>query len=277
MRDSVSQPAPLRAAHELSIRVVLFTLVLGAAAGFSATVSFAAEENNVPSAGSSDVDAIVEIVVTARKRSENLRDIPASITVISAATLEDAHVTQLDDLNSLVTNLNVVEAHDNTPDVTLRGVGGKIADCVLLFAYGFDSAFPVDVWVERALQTLYFPKRRAREKKLRHFAATHACHQRVDGQHDKKIHGGADEHEGQRGVDEIADRVVRSFQHAFDIDQLEEDHQPNRQDGVVGGPHVGDVVIHLVRHEPKLLKDQPLGDFDRSLMAALRSGGVSGR
>ena len=55
----------------------------------------------------------------------------------------------------------------------LRGVGGKIADCVLLFAYGFDSAFPVDVWVERALQTLYFPKRRANEKKLRRFAATH--------------------------------------------------------------------------------------------------------
>jgi N-glycosylase/DNA lyase len=55
----------------------------------------------------------------------------------------------------------------------LRGVGGKIADCVLLFAYGFDSAFPVDVWVERALQRLYFPRRRASEKRLRHFAATH--------------------------------------------------------------------------------------------------------
>ena len=57
--------------------------------------------------------------------------------------------------------------------MALRGVGGKIADCVLLFAYGFDSAFPVDVWVERALQTLYFPKRRVSEKKLKHFAATH--------------------------------------------------------------------------------------------------------
>ena len=55
----------------------------------------------------------------------------------------------------------------------LRGVGGKIADCVLLFAYGFDSAFPVDVWVERALQQLYFPRRRASEKRLRKFAATH--------------------------------------------------------------------------------------------------------
>jgi N-glycosylase/DNA lyase len=55
----------------------------------------------------------------------------------------------------------------------LRGVGGKIADCVLLFAYGFDSAFPVDVWIERALQQLYFPRRRSTEKRLRHFAATH--------------------------------------------------------------------------------------------------------
>jgi len=54
----------------------------------------------------------------------------------------------------------------------LRGVGGKIADCVLLFAYGFDSAFPVDVWVERALRQLYFP-RRPTEKRLREFASRH--------------------------------------------------------------------------------------------------------
>jgi len=57
--------------------------------------------------------------------------------------------------------------------MNLRGVGGKIADCVLLFAYGFDGAFPVDVWVERALRQLYFPRRRVGDKRLRHFAATH--------------------------------------------------------------------------------------------------------
>lgn len=55
----------------------------------------------------------------------------------------------------------------------LRGVGGKIADCVLLFAYGFNAAFPVDVWIKKALQELYFPRRRAPEKRLQHFAATH--------------------------------------------------------------------------------------------------------
>jgi N-glycosylase/DNA lyase len=55
----------------------------------------------------------------------------------------------------------------------LRGVGIKIADCVLLFAYGFHTAFPVDVWIKKALQGLYFPRRRASEKRLLHFASTH--------------------------------------------------------------------------------------------------------
>jgi len=54
-----------------------------------------------------------------------------------------------------------------------HGVGRKIADCVLLFSLGFDEAFPIDVWVERALQQLYFPKRRVKRARLEQFAATH--------------------------------------------------------------------------------------------------------
>ncbi len=34
----------------------------------------------------------------------------------------------------------------------LHGVGEKIANCVLLFSCGHDEAFPVDVWMKRALQ-----------------------------------------------------------------------------------------------------------------------------
>ena len=57
--------------------------------------------------------------------------------------------------------------------IRLPGVGQKIADCVLLFAYGFQDAFPVDVWVMKALRELYFPKRRPNARKLREFADTH--------------------------------------------------------------------------------------------------------
>lgn len=55
----------------------------------------------------------------------------------------------------------------------LHGVGRKIADCVLLFAYGKQDAFPVDVWVRRALTELYFPRRRPSAKRLERFANTH--------------------------------------------------------------------------------------------------------
>jgi len=55
----------------------------------------------------------------------------------------------------------------------LSGVGPKIADCVLLFAYGRQDAFPRDVWVNRALRELYFPRRRPTPARLCEFARTH--------------------------------------------------------------------------------------------------------
>ncbi len=56
---------------------------------------------------------------------------------------------------------------------SLRGVGPKIANCVLLFAYDFPGAFPVDVWVLRALRELYFPRRRPSTARLERFVMTH--------------------------------------------------------------------------------------------------------
>jgi N-glycosylase/DNA lyase len=55
----------------------------------------------------------------------------------------------------------------------LPGVGAKITDCVLLFAGGFDTAFPVDVWVMKALRQLYFPRRRVKPVRLRRFIDSH--------------------------------------------------------------------------------------------------------
>lgn len=53
------------------------------------------------------------------------------------------------------------------------GVGEKIADCVLLFAYGFPTAFPVDVWVRRVLVDYYFRGRSVKEPRLRRFIEQH--------------------------------------------------------------------------------------------------------
>jgi len=42
----------------------------------------------------------------------------------------------------------------------LAGVGAKVANCVMLFAYERLSAFPIDVWIERVLREKYFPRTR---------------------------------------------------------------------------------------------------------------------
>lgn len=57
--------------------------------------------------------------------------------------------------------------------VALHGVGRKIADCVLLFAYGRQDAFPADVWILKVLRHLYFPRRAPSPRRLLRFVETH--------------------------------------------------------------------------------------------------------
>jgi N-glycosylase/DNA lyase len=55
----------------------------------------------------------------------------------------------------------------------LPGVGRKIADCVLLFGYGFPQAFPIDVWVMKGLREMYFRGRKVKLRRLMKFSETH--------------------------------------------------------------------------------------------------------
>lgn len=40
--------------------------------------------------------------------------------------------------------------------IDLPGVGPKIADCITLFAFNKKDSFPVDVWIKRVMEYLYF-------------------------------------------------------------------------------------------------------------------------
>ncbi len=40
--------------------------------------------------------------------------------------------------------------------MSIKGVGEKVANCVLLFGLSFTSAFPVDVWMKRIMEEMYF-------------------------------------------------------------------------------------------------------------------------
>ena len=52
------------------------------------------------------------------------------------------------------------------------GVGDKVADCVALFGFEKYAAFPIDVWIERAMR-YYFRHRKATRKRLHDYARRH--------------------------------------------------------------------------------------------------------
>ncbi len=46
----------------------------------------------------------------------------------------------------------------------VKGIGEKVANCILLFGLGYRNAFPVDVWIKRIMEYVYFGKDTSPEK-----------------------------------------------------------------------------------------------------------------
>jgi N-glycosylase/DNA lyase len=71
-----------------------------------------------------------------------------------------------------IATLPTAEAREHL--IRIRGVGEKVANCILLFAYGRAEVFPIDVWVDRVLRRLYFNgSQRIKHERLRAFADSH--------------------------------------------------------------------------------------------------------
>lgn len=73
---------------------------------------------------------------------------------------QDFSLSSLSDLESL----EVLK----TKLLALPGVGPKVLDCILLFGYGVEETFPVDVWVKRLMETLYLQAPVSNKKILEH-------------------------------------------------------------------------------------------------------------
>jgi len=52
----------------------------------------------------------------------------------------------------------------------LPGVGPKVADCVLLFAFQHNNAFPIDTWIKKGMQELYFNNKETSLKQIQEFS-----------------------------------------------------------------------------------------------------------
>jgi iron complex outermembrane receptor protein len=112
---------------QLSRSSRLFDLLLASAASVAmltavpAVAQSASADQPTASAG-----GLEEIVVTARKRSEDIQKTPISITAISASQISQANVHDITDLRGLVPNLEIVPESNYgraAESITIRGIG----------------------------------------------------------------------------------------------------------------------------------------------------------
>ena len=64
-------------------------------------------------------------------------------------------------------NMSVAECNEMLTHI--KGVGPKVANCVSLFGLGHREAFPVDVWIKRIVEMLYFDGNETAVEKIGQF------------------------------------------------------------------------------------------------------------
>ncbi|MDE0748289.1 MAG: Plug domain-containing protein, partial [Porticoccaceae bacterium] len=83
--------------------------------------------------------AIEEIVVSARKRSENLQEVPIAVTAFTASQIESAGIQRPADFISLMPNVTMVDsANVGDTQVSIRGIVST-RDAESTFAYVVDG------------------------------------------------------------------------------------------------------------------------------------------
>lgn len=85
------------------------------------------------SPAANDASTVGDIVVTAQRRTENLRDVPIAITVVSGDSIRETGATQLSDITQRVPSLQFTPV-PGTPTFSVRGIGTNSFD------YGVESA-----------------------------------------------------------------------------------------------------------------------------------------
>jgi outer membrane receptor protein involved in Fe transport len=74
------------------------------------------------SAASASSDTLEEVIVTARKRTENLQDVPVSIDVYTSKDLQNLAITQFEDYATMTPSISFVSAGPGTQTFVMRGV-----------------------------------------------------------------------------------------------------------------------------------------------------------
>lgn len=105
----------------MNINQSIYGLVIGGLLTVGTPTGVSAQEDGA------DASGLQEIVVTARRRAENLQDVPIAITAFSAADLELRSIENTEDLQVLLPNVDIRgngTSGGNEGNMTIRGIPG---------------------------------------------------------------------------------------------------------------------------------------------------------
>lgn len=78
-----------------------------------------------PAAEAQTNTTVQEVLVTARRRTESLQDVPLSISALSGAQLERSGVTTLEQVTKIQPSLQLISSNARNTAVTIRGLGSN--------------------------------------------------------------------------------------------------------------------------------------------------------
>jgi iron complex outermembrane receptor protein len=111
----------------MTIRAALMTGAMAISATMGSTAAWAEAKDS----GKDNSATVAEVIVTARRVSENVQQIPVSVTVADAATLERANVKDLRDLQNITPGIQITPGSSNGTAQVISIRGQAQADTLL--------------------------------------------------------------------------------------------------------------------------------------------------
>ena len=97
----------------MRLRTTLLASLALAGVSLGGAAPLAAQELSRPDASASD--QLQEVVVTAEKRSENILEVPISVSVIDGAALEKQHVQNFDSITRMTPGVSFIAGAGEGP------------------------------------------------------------------------------------------------------------------------------------------------------------------
>jgi len=112
-RLSSRKPAAVPHTSRSKLAIAIVAALSGSAAMYVAPAMAAPSSSNT---------TLEEVIVTARKRTENLQDVPISINVFTSKDLQNLAISQFEDYATLSPSISFVSAGPGTQTFVMRGV-----------------------------------------------------------------------------------------------------------------------------------------------------------